>query len=206
MSMARIKAFGIAASLVLALASSAASAAVTYTVSGTFRTQSGGLYATLSGGSFSGSFTLADDYFPRPAENSAYLYDAPFSIDIFSASGTKVTTLANTPAQATYLQVANTYASTYGGLRLFFRVSSTDYLQLVVPMDFTGTGSINASNANYALVLGDDYAYLSSGTISAVQAASAVPEPASWAMAIAGFALAGGALRRRPKRARPAFA
>ena len=39
--------------------------------------------------------------------------------------------------------------------------------------------------------------YLGSGTYTLTIAAPAVPEPASWAMMIGGFAIAGAAMRRK---------
>lgn len=173
-----------------------ASAAATYIVSGTFQSQTGAEYALLSGGSFSGSFVVADGYFPRPAGSSAYLYDAPYSIDLFNSAGQQVAKLANTASQGTYLQIANTHAEIYGGLRIFFRDSSTDYLQLVVPLDFTGTGAIAPVMTNYALVLGSNYAYLQSGKVS-LSAPAAVPEPGTWSMLIAGFGAVGFMMRYR---------
>jgi hypothetical protein len=50
---------------------------------------------------------------------------------------------------------------------------------------------------NWVQVLSSGKEYLSVGSITYTVAA--VPEPASWAMMIAGFGLIGGALRRRPE-------
>lgn len=76
------------------------------------------------------------------------------------------------------------------------------------PSFITSSGG-TAASAETALALGlsDGRAYLNvhtslfpAGEIRANLAAAAVPEPASWALMIGGFALAGGALRRRTAR------
>ncbi|HMI20808.1 MAG TPA: hypothetical protein VK533_14825 [Sphingomonas sp.] len=145
--------------------------ASTYEISGTFRAI--GDSATLSGGSFSGSFTLDDGFFPCTTECSDYLYDAAYAIDIFNASGSKVTTLANTPGSESYLQIATTCADIHGGLRLFFRNSRSSCLQLVMPLTFGGTGSIDFEGANYALVQGNGYAHIEDASVKVVTAGCA---------------------------------
>lgn len=170
-----------------------------FSIQGTFETLSGSPYEVLSGGSFEGSFILPDSYFqfaPLPPGTNDYLYNAPFHIDIFNAAGTKVTTLENQlfpPDSGIYIQLANTDLDIYGGLRIFFRVSATDYLQLVMPLDFSGAGDIAPVQTNYALVLGDDYAYIRTGRVNSV------PEPASWAMMLIGMGAVGLTARRRPR-------
>jgi hypothetical protein len=60
---------------------------------------------------------------------------------------------------------------------------------------FQGGGSFNERNTNWAFdILNVDHATETGGNTGHVGAA---PEPATWAMMIGGFGLAGGALRRR---------
>ncbi len=85
------------------------SAAATYIVSGTFQRLGGPDYALLSGGSFSGTFVVADDFFPRPAGNNLYLYDAPYSIDFFNSAGQQV---ANSPTRPRTTPICRSRAAT----------------------------------------------------------------------------------------------
>ncbi len=91
---------------------------------------------------------------------------------------------------------------------------TADRLAFVQGTSGTWGGSIHVDppwriNAGGASVVPDgvpigSQPYFVSGTLTVeydyVAAAGAVPEPASWAMMIAGFAMLGGALRRRPAR------
>lgn len=73
----------------------------------------------------------------------------------------------------------------------------TDYTQLVAP---GGRFTFRLSQAfGYSVAGGPTYGDNRLGSF--VMPNAAVPEPASWAMMIAGFGLAGAALRRRPARA-----
>lgn len=183
------------ATAILCLSSPVAAQALTYFVSGTFATRTDSFYATLSGGSFRGQFQVENGTFPLAAQKNLYLYDAFYTLDLFDKKGATVAQLRNTPSTDTYLQVATTHVDIYGGLRLYFRNSSTSYLQLVMPLTFDGVGAINGSSNSYALVTGDDYASIQSANVSL----SPVPEPEMWAMMILGLS-AVGAIRRRGAR------
>jgi hypothetical protein len=95
-----------------------------------------------------------------------------------------------------YLQVTLAQAYDLASLTIYGRTDYSnrdDYTyQLFDGTTLVGTGNIDARNAG------------SFGT--AALAASPVPEPATWAMMICGFALIGGALRRRPARATLSYA
>lgn len=90
-----------------------------------------------------------------------------------------------------YLDIDSTYSDIYGGLCLFFRISSSHYLQLVVPLNFSGTGGVRSLSYNYALVGGSNYAYVASGQVTRL------PETATWLMMLAGFGAIGVTLRLR---------
>jgi len=65
----------------------------------------------------------------------------------------------------------------------------------------TGTLSETGTFVRKANPAGPGFVQDYSGRVSGLLGLPAVPEPATWAMLIAGFALAGGALRERPRRA-----
>ena len=86
--------------------------------------------------------------------------------------------------------VATTVGTTYD-VSFWTSVSQIDGTGLYQPLSTNG-GSSNGGNGI------DLFVYAGRG---APVATAAVPEPASWAMMIGGFGLAGAALRRRPTRA-----
>lgn len=175
--------------LALSLPLEVRASTVTYDVSGTFEQLPGSDYSTLSGGSFSGGFEAPGTTFPLPSSSYDYLYD--FSVNIYTSTGALFSTLSSTTPGA-YLMISTDYLNIYGGEQITFMVNGTDYLQLVVPTTFNGTGSIiPGDNSSYALVGGGNYAYLSSGTVSAV------PEPSTWLMMILGFCGVGFMAYRR---------
>lgn len=175
--------------LALSLPPAARASTVAYDVSGTFEQLPGGDYSTLSGGSFSGTFEAPSTTFPLPSSSYDYLYD--FSINIYTSTGALFSTLSSATPGA-YLMISTDYLDIYGGEQISFMVNGTDYLQLVVPTTFNGTGSIiPGDNSSYALIGNDNYAYLSTGTISAV------PELSTWAMMILGFCGVGFLTYRR---------
>jgi PEP-CTERM motif len=165
--------------------------AVVYQISGTFQDFSGADYAALSGGSFTGTFVAPAGTFPLAPATDEYLDD--FRINIFTAKGTLYTTLSSNVA-GLYEYFTNDYASSYGGEQLAFIQSGTDYLAVVVPTTFDGTGAIIAGPpaASYAEV-GPNYAYIATGVVSPV------PEPSTWGMMIVGFLGLGLMAYRRKK-------
>ena len=176
--MKRIK-YLLLALLALSLPLDARASTVTYDVSGTFEQLPGSDYSTLSGGSFSGTFEAPSNTFPLSTSSYDYLYD--FSLNIYTSTGALFSTLSSATPGA-YLMLSTDYLDIYGGEQITFMVSGTDYLQLVVPTTFNGTGNIiPGDNSSYALIGSGNYAYLSTGAISAV------PEPSTWAMMILGF-------------------
>ena len=163
---------------------------VTYNFSGTFVSQSGSIWSALSGGSFTGTFVAPDGAFPLPPATISYLDS--FEINIYTASGTLFSTLSsNVPGSYEYF--TNDYVSIYGGEQLGFLQSGTDYLAVVVPTTFDGSGAIipAPAAASYAEV-GPNYAYIATGNIVA-----SVPEPSTWVMMILGFAGLGFLASRR---------
>src|ERR1700733_10914300 len=180
------------------LLSPAAAATVTYDVSGTFETLTGSSYAELSGGSFSGAFSVPGDTFPL--SGNKYETFNNFSLNIYSSADLLVQTLSGTTPGAT-LVITNEYTSYYGGgEQIDFNVNGTDYLQLNLSTSFDGTGSIlsGGTNDSYAEIGSGNYAYLATGTVSAVA------EPSPWAMMILGF-FGVGFMAYRRKQSGPAL-
>jgi hypothetical protein len=184
---------GLALAATTAISASASASTVTYTVSGTFEQLSGSYYAALSGGSFAGTFVAPSDTFPLAPQTYDDLHN--YQVNIYTANGTLFSTL-NSSTSGAYLAISNTYSDIYGGERITFVTNGTNYLQLVVPLTFNGTGSIIPGvNTSYAEV-GPSYAYLATGNI----VVAAVPEPSTWAMMLLGFAGVGFmAYRRKSK-------
>jgi hypothetical protein len=73
-------------------------------------------------------------------------------------------------------------------------------LQMMLPTSFAGLTSIQFLPSENSAEQGNDYEFVIDNLyISASPVGGAVPEPASWAMMIGGFAIAGGAARRHRK-------
>jgi PEP-CTERM motif len=154
----------------------ASASTITYDVSGTFRKLTGPDYSALSGGSFSGTFVVPSNTFPETPTTWDYFYN--FNVNLYTSAGTLFATLSNT-TPGSYLMISTNYLSLYGGEQIAFQVDATHSLQLVVPPTFNGTGPVIASDSDSEI--GANYAYLSTGVVSAV------PEPSTWAMTILGF-------------------
>jgi hypothetical protein len=154
----------------------ASASTITYDVSGTFRKLTGPDYSALSGGSFSGMFVVPSNTFPETSTTWDYFYN--FNVNLYTAAGTLFATLSST-TPGSYLMISTNYLSLYGGEQIAFQVDATHSLQLVVPPTFNGTGPVIASDSDSEI--GANYAYLSTGVVSAV------PEPSTWAMTILGF-------------------
>jgi hypothetical protein len=186
--------------LSLTCASAATVTNTTYDVAGTFQTLNGSDYAELSGGSFSGSFVAPTGTFPLTG--TTYQTFSNFSLNIYNAADQLVQTLSSA-TQGAYVYVTNDAPSYGGGEQINFYINGTDYLQLNVPLTFNGTGSIlptNANNYSYAQIGSGNYAYLQTGTVSAV------PEPSTWAMMILGFVGVGFMAYRRKNQIAPTLA
>ncbi|WP_213775399.1 PEP-CTERM sorting domain-containing protein [Bradyrhizobium sp. dw_78] len=172
------------------LASVASASPITYDVSGSFQDIPGSsYYSALSGGSFSGSFVAPSGTFPLGTNSYDYLYN--YNINIYAANGSLLSTLSSSTPGA-YLMISTAYLDIYGGEQIDFQVNGVDYLQLIVPTTFNGTGSIISGNDHSYAEAGDgNYAYLATGIITAV------PEPSTWAMMVLGFAGLGFMVYRR---------
>jgi hypothetical protein len=80
--------------------------------------------------------------------------------------------------------------ATYDVFASFSMFASLNENPVTVEMDFLNTG-------RFGIQAGPGVSYTSDSGVFLTGGSAAVPEPASWAMMIAGFALAGRALRRR---------
>lgn len=171
-----------------------ASAAQTYRFSGTFAPATGASYtALLGGGSFDGIFTFASNTFPT-ADGTRF---QSFSLNLRDASGKVLLTLKSGVGTASgYLSTS--YSSIYGGSQIYFYDAKDDYLQLVVPTGFSGTGAVLANGSSYAQIAPQNQATINAGMVVAL------PEPATWGMMVVGFGALGAVLRRR--RVKVAFA
>ncbi|WP_213982662.1 PEPxxWA-CTERM sorting domain-containing protein [Sphingomonas sp. dw_22] len=166
-----------------------------YRFSGTFLPSTGTSFSELlGGGSFDGSYSLAGSAFPT----SGIGYFDSFSLNLRDSTGAILLTL--TQGVGTAGGYINTgYASIYGGTTLLFSDATSDYLQLVVPTGFGGTGAVLANGYSYAQIAPQNQAIIGSGVIS-------VPEPAAWGLMLGGFGAMGMALRSRRTRVRVAYA
>ncbi|RYY35001.1 MAG: PEP-CTERM sorting domain-containing protein [Sphingomonadales bacterium] len=100
------------------------------------------------------------------------------AISSFSATFASISTPADTMLYA------------YNGATLLGTISATTTGQQVL--------SFNApSITRVAIAAGSYFDYVAIDNINFTQVTGAVPEPASWALMIGGFGIAGGALRRR---------
>jgi hypothetical protein len=163
------------------LPAAASASTVTYDVAGTFQQITGSTYySALSGGSFTGSFQSPSGTFPLSDSTYDTLHD--FDINFYTSTGALYATL-NGATGGSYLAITNTTTGTYGGEVFDFVASGTEYLQLLVPTTFDGTGSIIpvSENPNSTAQYNGNYADVESGTIAAV------PESSTWAMMLLGF-------------------
>lgn len=215
---------------VATIAAPAAAAPTTVSVSGTVTNgyDAAGIFgaagASLAGLPFSAIFTIdrqsGDTAIATPA--LAYLYGAGSSAPVTAAltigtgtydfAGTRngsaraVDTAGNGGTDALHYMVEDAGPAPAG----LFYVGFDSLRDLLAAADYGDYGTIAltaADNAKgYAQIGGsgaNSYAELSLDAITS-QTAGAVPEPATWMMMVAGFALAGTALRR--PRARVRFA
>lgn len=161
--------------------------------SGTFLPSTGTSFTQLlGGGSFDGSYTLADSSFPT---SGVGFFDA-FTLNLRDSGGTILFSLTKGVGTAGgYINTGN--AGIYGGTTILFYDAAQSYLQLVVPANFGGTGAILPNGYSYAQIAPQNQATIGSGVIG-------VPEPAAWGLMIGGFAAMGMALRSR--RTRVAYA
>ena len=179
---------GLSIAATIAVSEPAFASAVTYTVSGTFENLSGSYYSALSGGSFTGTFLAQSNTFPLAPSTYDYLHNFP--VNLYTANGSLFSTLSSSTS-GSYLAISDNYLNLYGGEQITFVANGTNYLQLVVPATFNGTGSIIPGlDTSYAEV-GTNYAYLATGHVAAV------PELSIWAMMLLGFAGVGFMAYRR---------
>jgi len=172
---------GLALAATIAVSQSASATSVTYDVSGTFENLSGSDYSALSRGSFTGTFVAPSNTFPLAASTYDYLHN--FQINLYTANGSLFSTLSSS-TPGSYLDISDNNLGIYGGEQIAFVANGTNYLQLIVPVTFNGTGSIIPGvNTSYAEV-GTNYAYLATGSVLV----AGVPEPSTWAMLLLGFA------------------
>lgn len=159
-----------------------------YRFSGTFLPATGTDFTELlGGGSFDGSYTLSGAF---PTDGVGY-FDS-FTLNLRDSTGAILLTLTKGIGTANgYINTG--YAYIYGGTTIQFSDATQDYLQLVVPAGFGGTGAVLANGYSYAQIAPQNQATVASATIS-------VPEPAAWGLMIAGFGAMGMALRSRRTR------
>ena len=130
------------------------------------------------------------------------------------ASGTPLFDALNHTAT----KVGNFFEHNYGNINLTLNAGESYIAFLTVAGVPNPTGRVNVS-ASLTSPLGGFFAFLNSGTLDPLTvdaqwrrltgvanlqyraefATAAIPEPATWAMMIAGFGLVGGAMRRRKR-------
>lgn len=176
------------AAAALATAVPAAAEAAVFVFSGTFTPATGASFTTLLGsGSFDGYFNADANAFSQTETT----FISAFSVNLRNKSGDILKTLTqNVDGASAY--VSPDYVSYYGGTIVNFQDRGSNYLQLVVPTNFSGRGAVLANGSSYAQIAPQNQATVAAGTITAL------PEAGTWAMMIAGFGLTGAALRRRP--------
>jgi hypothetical protein len=181
----------------------AAPVTITYDVAGTFETLTGSDYADLSGGSFSGTFTVPSGTFPL--SGNEYSTFSNFTLNIYNVAHQPVQTLTGTTPGAD-LVITNDYTSYYGGgEQVLFDVNGTDYLQLNLSTSFNGSGSILPDDYSYAEIGPGNYAYLATGTISPL---ATTPLPSTGTMMLAALLGFGAVdlMRRRKRSSKSALA
>jgi len=188
---------GLALAATIAASEPASATAVTYDVSGTFENLSGSDYSALSGGSFRGTFLAPSNTFPLAP--STYDYLDNFQINLYTANGNLFSTLSSSTS-GSYLEISDNYLDIYGGEQITFVANGTNYLQLIVPVTFNGTGSIIPGVDTSYAEAGPNYAYLATGNVAVV---AGVPETSTWAMMLLGSVGVGFVAYRR--KAKPAL-
>jgi hypothetical protein len=202
-----------AMALGLALSAPAGAATITYYFAGTWNEVSAATGSAVGAG-FSGSITYDSsapalntytsanlDYADYQAVLSWTLDTGPFSTS--GPYGAPLRILDGHPGLEGFLLNDETTA---GGEIHFFQfvlgddVTSSAITSVAIP-EILDLGSFNIARVVYHEYYADRYY---SGTISALSLTpvaapvSPVPEPSAWALLIAGFGLAGAALRRQP--------
>ncbi|MHA6718271.1 PEP-CTERM sorting domain-containing protein [Sphingomonas sp. RS6] len=164
---------------------STADAQTEYRFHGTFRPATGAAFTAMLGdGSFDGHYSLAD---PFPTSGVAYFLD--YTVNIRDADGAILLTLSQ-GSNGAYGYINTGVAQYYGGTSIYFYDLSQNYLQLIVPTGFGGTGDVLANGYSYAQIAPQNQATVMSGVIG-------VPEPGLWGLMLAGIGMAGAAMRVR---------
>lgn len=176
----------IAASSMLALTASAASATPTITTIGTDLSSSPYTF-TYMGSSF--TFGSNGQFFSGP-------------ITISTANGGEVNTTFGEPTA--YFADGRGGAVTFGPGMNFAPFASETPIRFSNGENFFGLRAVTGTGTFYGFAYTSDNVLNSIGfesvadaAITATTAAGAVPEPATWAMMIGGFGMVGGAMRRR---------
>ncbi len=124
------------------------------------------------------------------------------TVEVYTRSGTVVGNL--TPAGWTLISTINGIVGGGEGTQTFF--DFTDFAMAAGSTTGTVVGGVVASDANLSIRsgFGRSYAFGSdfsprdfNGSITYTIGAGAIPEPASWALLLAGFGLTGAVARRR---------
>jgi hypothetical protein len=135
-------------------------------------------------GSFTANWTM--DSNPQPS----FVHPNSLLFSVSSITGT----FLGIPSTDAVLTFRTTAAATGGGLQLNSGSSNLGFISF-------GPQLYSGNEANPTMLTGTFV--LQSATLTVVEvAAAAVPEPASWAMLITGFALTGTMLRRRQSKVR----
>ncbi|WP_254620996.1 PEPxxWA-CTERM sorting domain-containing protein [Sphingomonas sp. CL5.1] len=141
----------------------------------------------VDGGTLTGSFTTSDDL--------SALED--FSITSAGGNGWPYGTFAGTTytmanaISPVFWTFAQGISANFAGAQLNIFFSS--------PLTATGA-TLNQTSSETQTLAGSRW--LTDGSVSAVAGGGSVPEPATWAMMIAGFGVVGAAMRRRKVRVR----
>jgi hypothetical protein len=144
------------------------------------------LFRYSAPGTLDWSTSAAPKYFSLDGGKTALFGDAYFSLGLFNGDGNQASHWLDSPAGQPQLGILDP-------------TSALGQMQAVTGLDLAAFDAIGWTVAPNAR---DDAGYRL--TTAQIAAADAVPEPASWAMMIAGFGAIGCVLRRRGESRAPA--